>query len=165
MDITEEPWPPHRRWSYSDSSQFLTDPEPHEFESRNNSEHGNINKLSRRSHFEERISPVRKLSAKLLDNRLGGRSKRFWATMISLGLLTFITSVDGVIVASVLPIISMSLNASSEAAFWCGTGFLVSQAVVPSIYVSFSETFGRKVCVLLATGVFLVASILCATAC
>lgn len=92
------------------------------------------------------------------------RSKRFWGVMFCLSLLTFITSVDGVVVASVLPKISDELNATTETAFWCGTGFLMTQAIVPPLYGSFSESFGRKACILVAVAVFLIASILCATA-
>ncbi|PNP83704.1 hypothetical protein FNYG_02921 [Fusarium nygamai] len=92
------------------------------------------------------------------------RYKRFWGVMSCISVLTFITSVDGVVVASVLPKISEELDATTETAFWCGTGFLMTQAIVPPLYGSFSEVFGRKACILVAVGVFLIASILFATA-
>ncbi|PQE16408.1 MFS multidrug transporter protein [Rutstroemia sp. NJR-2017a BVV2] len=69
-----------------------------------------------------------------------------------------------VIVAASLPAIAKSLNATSSEAYWCGSGFLFAQTVAQPIYGGFVETLGHKTCLLLALGIFTVASLLCATA-
>jgi MFS family permease len=110
--------------------------------------------------------PSSKLELPLVETQLVGsvRSVRFWLTMAWLGFLIFITSVDSIVIGAVLPIIAHDLHATTNIAFLCGTSFLIAQAAVPTLYGSFSECFGRRTCMLIAIAIFLLASILCATA-
>jgi MFS family permease len=63
-----------------------------------------------------------------------------------------------------LPAIAQDFKATSNAAYWCGTGFLFAQAASQPVYGSISNAFGRKVCLLFALTLFIVASVFCATA-
>ncbi|KAH8811091.1 major facilitator superfamily domain-containing protein [Xylogone sp. PMI_703] len=92
------------------------------------------------------------------------RPAAFYISFVSLCVISFLTALDAVIVASSLSEIAKSLDATSEAAFWCGTGFLITQAVTPPVYAALSEGFGRKVCILTALMIFLLASVLCGAA-
>ncbi|PQE21784.1 MFS multidrug transporter protein [Rutstroemia sp. NJR-2017a BBW] len=88
----------------------------------------------------------------------------FYPVLICLCICIFIATLDTVIVAASLPAIAKSLNATSSEAYWCRSGFLFAQTVAQPIYGGFAETLGHKRCLLLALGIFTVASLLCATA-
>ncbi len=92
------------------------------------------------------------------------KSIRFYLAFISICLISFITSMDTVVTAAALPKIAEDLKASTGALFWCGTSFLLTQSVTPPQFGVLSECFGRKTCILIALTIFLVASVICATA-
>ncbi|KAF2186648.1 MFS general substrate transporter [Zopfia rhizophila CBS 207.26] len=73
-------------------------------------------------------------------------------------------AVDTVIVATALPAITRAVKATSNEAYWCGTGFLFAQTVSQPLYGAFQEIVGHKRTMLFALGLFLVMSVLCATA-
>jgi hypothetical protein len=89
---------------------------------------------------------------------------RFILAFTLICVCQFQVALDLVIVASALPAIASSLHASSNEAYWCGTGYVLAQCITQPIYGTLSEIFGRKLPLLFAIFVFLLASILCARA-
>jgi MFS family permease len=92
------------------------------------------------------------------------KSLRFNMTITFLCIISLLASIDSVIVAVCLSAISADLKTTSVESFWVGTSFLLAQTVTIPIYGALSEIFGRKPAVLTAVSIFLLASILCATA-
>ncbi|KAJ5033962.1 hypothetical protein NUH16_005380 [Penicillium rubens] len=92
------------------------------------------------------------------------KSLKFKLTVFFLALVTVVGSMDAVIVGSALAAIAQDLQSSSVESFWVGTSFLLSQTVTIPLYGTTSEIFGRKWPILIAISIFLVGSILCATA-
>ena len=76
-------------------------------------------------------------------------------------LIAFVSSLDAVIVASVLPTITADLGGNSNQAFWSGTAFLLAATITQPLFGTFSELFGRKAMLLSALIWFLIGSILC----
>ena len=92
------------------------------------------------------------------------KSLRFKLTVFFLCLISVVASMDAVIVAACLAAIAKDLSSTSIQSFWVGTSFLLSQTVTIPIYGTTSEIFGRKWTVITGIAVFMVGSILCATA-
>lgn len=92
------------------------------------------------------------------------KSLRFKLTIVFLCIISLLASIDSVIVSVCLSAISADLQTTSVESFWVGTSFLLAQTVTIPIYGTLSEIFGRKYAVLTAMSIFLLASILCATA-
>jgi MFS family permease len=92
------------------------------------------------------------------------KSARFRLTILSLCVVTIVGFMDAVIVAACLSAIADDLGGNFVESFWIGTGFLLTQTVTIPIYGTLSDIFGRKWLVLSAVGVFLLGSVLCATA-
>lgn len=59
----------------------------------------------------------------------GKKSFKFKLTIFMICLINVVISMDSVIVASVLPAITVSLKGDSVAAFWVGTSYLLAQTV------------------------------------
>lgn len=89
---------------------------------------------------------------------------RFVITFLLICVCQFLVALDLVILAAALPAIAASLNATSNEAYWCGTGYVLAQCITQPIYGTLSEIFGRRIPLLFAIFVFLLASILCARA-
>lgn len=92
------------------------------------------------------------------------KSLKFKLTVFFLAVVTLIASMDAVIVGSCLAAIAKDLQSSSVESFWVGTSFLLAQTVTIPPYGTTSEIFGRKGPILIATAIFTVGSVLCATA-
>ncbi|KAI9781402.1 MAG: hypothetical protein M1839_005996 [Geoglossum umbratile] len=88
----------------------------------------------------------------------------FYLAIASLFFIPFITSFNAVVLGSALPAITVALNAPSDKAFWCGTGFVIARTAATPIWGAFSEAFGRRVSLLSALTVFVFAAALCSTA-
>jgi hypothetical protein len=93
-----------------------------------------------------------------------GKSPRFWLAFSMLNIIAFISAVDAVILAVVLPNITADLHGSSQEAFWSGTAFLAAATITQPIFGMCSEIFGRRSNLQLALLFFLAGSILCALA-
>lgn len=89
---------------------------------------------------------------------------RFIITFAIICICSFQVALDLVIVASALPAIAISLHATSNQAYWCGTGYILAQCITQPLYGTISEIFGRKLPLLFSIFVFLLSSILCARA-
>ncbi|KAH8811664.1 drug resistance transporter [Xylogone sp. PMI_703] len=92
------------------------------------------------------------------------KSRAFKLAFVSLCACNFISILDTVIIAAALPAIADALDATSNQAYWCGTGFLFAETIVQPVYGALSEVFGRKVCLLVALSIFTLGSLLCAVA-
>jgi len=57
------------------------------------------------------------------------KSTKSYITFLVLCLVSLIAAMDAVIVASCLPAITADLKSTTADAFWCGTGFLLTQMV------------------------------------
>jgi MFS family permease len=88
----------------------------------------------------------------------------FYLALVSILLSLFIVSLNQISLGPALPAVAGSLHASSNDAYWCGTGYVLAQTVSQPIYGSLSEVFGRKVMLQAGLATFLVTSILCARA-
>ncbi|RDW88160.1 hypothetical protein BP6252_00192 [Coleophoma cylindrospora] len=98
------------------------------------------------------------------DERVTKKSRAFKFAFVSLCACNFISILDTVIIASALPAIAHALNATSNQAYWCGTGFLFAEAALQPVYGALSEIFGRKICLIIALAIFTLGSLLCAVA-
>src|SRR6516164_7874060 len=87
-----------------------------------------------------------------------------WLIAISVMLPTFMEVLDTSIASVALPHIAGSLAASTDEATWVLTSYLVANAVVLPASGWFSLRFGRKRFLLACTGLFTIASFLCAFA-
>lgn len=94
----------------------------------------------------------------------GGKSARFWLAFAILNLIGFISAVDAVILAVVLPNITADLHGSSNEAFWSGTAFLAAATIAQPVFGVFSEIFGRRINLQIALFFFLLGSFLCGLA-
>lgn len=112
----------------------------------------------RQPNFEQ---PHSQPSAGHSNTIFGCKSGRFWLAFVMLNLTAFISSVDSVIVAAVLPSVTADLHGSSNQAFWSGTGFLLASTIAQPIYGTFSEIFGRRINLQVSLFWFLLGSILC----
>ncbi|KAL3427633.1 MFS multidrug transporter [Phlyctema vagabunda] len=98
------------------------------------------------------------------QHKVEKKSRAFKLAFISLCACSFISTLDTVIIAAALPAIAKALDATSNQAYWNGTGFLFAQAAFQPVYGALSEIFGRKYCLLVALTIFTIASVLCAAA-
>ncbi|RDW95261.1 hypothetical protein BP5796_01024 [Coleophoma crateriformis] len=98
------------------------------------------------------------------DGRVTKKSRAFKFAFVSLCACNFISILDTVIIASALPAIAHALDATSNQAYWCGTGFLFAEAALQPVYGALSEIFGRKICLIIALATFTLGSLLCAVA-
>jgi MFS family permease len=92
------------------------------------------------------------------------KDRSFYLSFTALCVCAFISLLDTVIIASALPAITKALHATSLDAYWCGTAFLFSKTIAQAWYSTYAFTFGHKNCLLVALAIFLIASIICATA-
>ncbi|KAI5479235.1 MFS general substrate transporter [Pseudohyphozyma bogoriensis] len=73
---------------------------------------------------------------------------------------TFLSALDGTIVATTLSVIGSEFGVSNSIA-WLGTSYLMSQTSFQPLYGRFSDIFGRKPATLFASVVFLLGSLAC----
>jgi multidrug resistance protein len=93
---------------------------------------------------------------------VGFRSER-GPVLISVMLSTGLVAVDSTVLATAIPSIVGELGGFHQFP-WLFSAYLLGQAVTTPIYAKLSDVFGRKPILLLGIALFLVGSILCATA-
>ncbi|GAA6058489.1 hypothetical protein JCM10212_006928 [Sporobolomyces blumeae] len=76
---------------------------------------------------------------------------------------SFISALDGTIVATTLSVIGSEFNASKSIS-WLGTSYLMSQTAFQPLYGKCSDIFGRKPATLFASTVFFLGSLACGLA-
>ncbi|KAI6091045.1 major facilitator superfamily domain-containing protein [Hypoxylon rubiginosum] len=89
---------------------------------------------------------------------------RFWLALAPILVLALMVSLDGTSVSVALPILANDLGGTSIQAFWVGTSFLLSSAVLQAPLGALSNIFGRMPVLLACTLLFLVGIILAAVA-
>lgn len=92
------------------------------------------------------------------------KPKNHRVTFACLCVCIFVAIMDTVVVASALPAIASSLQATNQQANWCGSSYLVAQTTAPPILGSMAEIVGHKSCVLAALALFSLGSVLCTIA-
>lgn len=101
-----------------------------------------------------------------------------WLTIVMLLLLSMMVTIDGTILASILPVcqrsastlrhhltkiktLTASLKMSAADAFWCGTGYLLSCAITQPYFTALSSFGQRRYQMLLALGLFTAGTLIC----
>lgn len=84
--------------------------------------------------------------------------------MITLGVSSLVVALDATILVSVLPTLAIELNGTAAEAFWTGTSYLLTHAVLQPFLAAVSDIFGRREVLVLSIIFFAVGSLVCATA-
>jgi MFS family permease len=87
----------------------------------------------------------------------------FLATFPSIMLPMFLASIDQTIVATALPAIAADVG-NVEQVSWVVVSYLVAATVAAPVYGRLGDVLGRKRLLFVALGVFVAASVLCASA-
>jgi hypothetical protein len=75
-------------------------------------------------------------------------SKSFILAFASICVVTLASAVDATSLSIALPIVTLALKGGAIDAFWSGTSFLVTSAVIMPVAGGLSHVFGRKqVCI------------------
>lgn len=69
---------------------------------------------------------------------------RFYLAFVAISSLTLAAAVDATSLSIALPIMTKELGGSAIEAFWAGTSFLITSAILMPIYAALSHIFGRK---------------------
>jgi len=88
---------------------------------------------------------------------------RFWLLCLSIWTGTFLSALDGTIIATLLTPIGSSFNASNQTS-WLGTSYLLSVCVFTPIYGRLADIAGRRAAHLTAITFFTLGTIGCAAA-
>ncbi|MCJ1281814.1 hypothetical protein MMC26_001137 [Xylographa opegraphella] len=92
------------------------------------------------------------------------RGWRFYGAFASLCVVNLVLALDGTSVSVALPIIAQDLNGTAIQAFWIGTSYLLTSAVVQPTYASLSHIFGRQPLLLTALTLFTLGAIVAGVA-
>lgn len=101
-------------------------------------------------------------SAMYPGSRMGAWRRRM--IMLSLCLTLFLAALDVTIVATALPTISTSLNATAAEYAWVGSSYTLASTSMAPIWAKFSDITGRKSALIAANVVFMVGSTVAALA-
>ncbi|HET6302781.1 MDR family MFS transporter [Microbacterium sp.] len=93
---------------------------------------------------------------------IGLRSER-GPILLALMLSMFLIAIDSTILSTAVPTIVRDLGGFAQFP-WLFSIYLLAQAATVPVYAKLADTFGRKPIMLVGVGVFLVGSVLCATA-
>jgi MFS family permease len=93
----------------------------------------------------------------------GAKYPAFLTVFPSIMLPMFLAVVDQTIVATALPAIAGEMG-EVERASWVVVSYLIASTVAAPIYGRLGDSFGRRLLMFVALGVFIVASLLCAAA-
>jgi MFS family permease len=96
-------------------------------------------------------------------NLAGLPALRFWLLCLSIWTGTFLSALDGTIIATLLTPIGSSFNASNQVQ-WLGTSYLLAVCVFTPIYGRLADIAGRRAAHITAFGFFTLGTIGCAIA-
>ncbi|KAI0970066.1 major facilitator superfamily domain-containing protein [Xylaria arbuscula] len=88
----------------------------------------------------------------------------FYLSIVALGLLSLITSWDATSLSIALPTITEKLNGTTLLSFWANVSFTLGVAITQPIYVTVSDVFGRKQPLYASMVLFIIGTIIFATA-
>src|SRR3569832_791655 len=83
--------------------------------------------------------------------------------LMSLLLTMFLAALDQTIVATALPTIGRQFNDVSNLA-WVITAYLLASTAVAPVFGTLSDIYGRRAMIIVALGLFIAGSVLCAVA-
>ena len=83
--------------------------------------------------------------------------------MFALCLSVFVAALDATIITTAVPVIAEDFH-SAEGYTWIGASFLLANAVSVSLWGKYSDIWGRKPVLQVATAVFFIGSLICALA-
>lgn len=101
------------------------------------------------------------------DNESGAKVKKdlhFWIIFSALMLIAFVAALDMTMISTALPAITANLPPSTIAANWITSAFLLPMVASQPIFGGLSCSIGRKWSINSALVIFLVGSVVCATA-
>jgi MFS family permease len=107
---------------------------------------------------EQTIEP---LDVEALEEPKVRTKLRIYAILVSLYLVLFVAALDQTIIATSIPTISADLH-SASGYIWIGGAYLLANAAAGPIWARVSDIWGRKPALLVAVGIFAVASIIAA---
>ncbi|KAJ9658089.1 hypothetical protein H2198_003927 [Neophaeococcomyces mojaviensis] len=84
--------------------------------------------------------------------------------MVSMAISSLMVALDATILVSVLPTLAVDLNGTAAMAFWTGTSYLLTHAVLQPFIASLSDIFGRRELLIPSITFFAVGSIICGAA-
>ena len=88
---------------------------------------------------------------------------RIFAILSSLYVALFISAVNTTIITTALPTIATYFH-STAGYTWVGAAYMLADTASGPVWTNFSDIWGRKVVLLAATALFMVASLLCGLA-
>lgn len=86
---------------------------------------------------------------------------KLWLCLLSVFLCLFLFALDQLIVATLLTVVGNKFNAIDKVG-WLSSGFLISMAVLVSVWGKLSIIFGRKISMIAAVVLFEAGSLMCA---
>jgi hypothetical protein len=69
---------------------------------------------------------------------------RFYLAFTAISVVTLAAAIDATSLSIALPILTNELKGSAIEAFWTGTSFLITSAILMPLYAALSHIFGRK---------------------
>jgi MFS family permease len=111
----------------------------------------------------QRLLPTEPTGTKPHHNLANLPPLQFRLLCLSIWTGTFLSALDGTIIATLLTPIGSSFNASNQVS-WLGTSYLLSVCVFTPIYGRLADIFGRRAAHLTALTFFTIGTILCAVA-
>ncbi|KAH8197850.1 hypothetical protein TruAng_007997 [Truncatella angustata] len=84
--------------------------------------------------------------------------------ILALTLINMVVALDASVIVTALNSIISDIGGTTTQGFWIGTSYLLASTVVMPPMASFSEIFGRPVCLMVSLAFFSIGSILCCVA-
>jgi MFS family permease len=97
----------------------------------------------------------------------GIRADARWLVLLPALSIVFLSSVDLTVIAPILPLILLDLNinaAEADRYVWIASGYLIAYTSCIPLFGRLSDTIGRYRALMLAAGLFVGGSLICATA-
>ncbi|MCJ1474213.1 hypothetical protein MMC13_002871 [Lambiella insularis] len=92
------------------------------------------------------------------------RDWKFYGAFASLCVVNLVLALDATSVSVALPTIALDLHGTAIQAFWTGTSYLLTSAVVQPTYASLSHIFGRQSVLLAGLSFFTIGAVLAGAA-
>ncbi|GJC90029.1 putative transporter C3H1.06c [Colletotrichum liriopes] len=91
-------------------------------------------------------------------------SRHQMVIIITLSVMSFVIALDATVIVTSLPSVIQEIGGTSTQAFWMGTAYLISCAVVMPFLAALSDVFGRRGILTGSLVFFTVGTMLCCVA-
>ncbi|GJC88102.1 efflux pump FUS6 [Colletotrichum liriopes] len=91
-------------------------------------------------------------------------SRHKMVIIITLSIMSFVIALDATVIVTSLPSVIQEIGGTSTQAFWVGTAYLISCAVVMPFLAALSDIFGRRSVLTGSLMFFTVGTVLCCVA-